>query len=281
VTSYNLYNTPYRETLIEISLNSFHVAEIVIMGKTESLPIPNIKKKNRRSKQTKKTEKRIIHKLEQRLEKSHTIFDTTKVKTTTTEDGLVLFYSMFQGWSFNFTAFFVHPVYALCFTRWLTWKDMLAHLWFDTDDSPLWHSCVGVAKIESSLIEKVKKETPLWGKVSRSFFKGIDVYRYVGSEKLETTIIRCNNETYNRCSTLFCYHADYQQSAGSIFLKNKKIKDVIPYDNTNYVGDWKITPKNTPGICGDCQGTLLFNIGYSIRKKLKNKANDEGVGKSF
>ena len=53
-------------------------------------------------------------------------------------------YIIYRGWSFEYTGF-LHPFNALCWMRWMAWKDLLMHLWVGSYLNPLQHICVGHA----------------------------------------------------------------------------------------------------------------------------------------
>ena len=71
-------------------------------------------------------------------------------------------------------------------------------------------------------LKNMSKFDNKWGDVSTFFFKNIDIYSYIGQKKLNTTIIKCDDVIFKKCCSLFKAHADYQQSAGSIFKTNVK-----------------------------------------------------------
>ena len=179
----------------------------------------------------------------------------------TDKDHVILFYAIFCGYTYNFSAMFFHPFYALCWTRWMIWKSMLPHLWIKKHKNPLWHTCVGVVSVHCSSILLVNKEFNLWGDTSREFFKDVCIYEYVGNEKLETTLIRCSDSIYNTSSKLFKYHADYQQLAGSIFEKRSQCCNLVHSEDTDTYLGWLVTPKNTIGISGVTDDYGSMDVG--------------------
>ena len=40
-----------------------------------------------------------------------------------------IFYSIYRGWYVDYTACFLHPIYAIVWMRWMMWKDHILHLW--------------------------------------------------------------------------------------------------------------------------------------------------------
>ena len=61
---------------------------------------------------------------------------------------------------------FLHPFYALCWMRWMAWKDLLLHLWVGSELNPLWHSCVGHAIVRRDDLKNMSKFDNKWGDVS-------------------------------------------------------------------------------------------------------------------
>ena len=51
-----------------------------------------------------------------------------------------VFYSIYRGWNNNYTACFLHPIYAIIWMRWMLWKDQILHLWKGEIEFPEWHS---------------------------------------------------------------------------------------------------------------------------------------------
>ena len=161
----------------------------------------------------------------------------------------------------------------------MAWKDLLLHLWVGSELNPLWHSCVGHAIVRRDDLKNMSKFDNKWGDVSTYFFKDIHIYSYIGQKKLNTTIIKCDDVIFKKCCSLFKAHADYQQSAGSIFKTNVKCIDHIC--DTKNDKHWKVIPKSTVGLCGDGINKLYFDIGQSSRYYLQHncKNRDQGENK--
>ena len=219
---------------------------------------------------------RKVKHLNKRQLKSNTKFKNTLMRKKTGE--VILYYSIYRGWATPYSAFFINPFHALCWMHWMLMKDLILHLWHDTTERPLWHTCVGVVCVKENLVTKIQKVIPLWGEKSRHFFDSVDVFEYIGDEKLETTLIRANDDLLGKKNGLFKYHACYMQSAGSIFENNTKIIDVMPNDNINF-DDWIITPYNTVGISGKYKDSKIIDVGMKVRNKLKNSKDDIDGGK--
>lgn len=220
--------------------------------------------------------KRKENKLKKRQAKSNTQFKDNEIQMKPGQR--ILYYSIYRGWTTPYHAFFIHPFHALCWMQWMLMKDLIMHLWHDKSDRPLWHTCVGVVCVNDVFIRKVNKVKPLWGDVSRHFFESIDVFEYVGNEKLPTTLIRANDELLERKRGLFKNHADYMQSAGSIFGKKSKIVDVMADAGEDIVG-WIITPYNSVGISGNYNDSKLIDVGMRVRHILRDSMKDRDACK--
>ena len=234
------------------------------------------KKRYKNKPQDRKALKRKLNKLKKRQAKSNTKFKEDEIQTKPGER--ILYYSIYRGWTAQYNAFFIHPFHALCWTQWMLMKDLIMHLWHDKSERPLWHSCVGVVCVSDEFVRKVDKKKKLWGNISRHFFEGVDVFEYIGNEKLQTTLIRANEEILERKRLLFKYHADYMQSAGSIFRTKSKIVDIMDNYPQDIVG-WIITPQNSVGISGNYKDSKLIDVGMRVRHTLRDSMKDRDARK--
>ena len=239
---------------------------------TTTPKIYNHKKKGQRS----KWRKQKLKKQQQKYNSKNQLNTTT---TVTKEKSTTIYYSIYRGWSVNFTACFYHPVYALIWCRWMLWKDMVLHYWRSKNVNPKWHSCVGCCDIITDDIEIVIKNKGIWGEVTKRIFNNIEVMKYNGDVILNHKLLMCMPNCYQQCLKLFKEHACYQQSAGSIF-KNHHGTDLIFIAKQFDDRDWKLVN------CCDIMVSINFpkngflDIAKTARDKLKCKKNDRSGGKN-
>ena len=180
-------------------------------------------------------------------------------KDTTIENSIRVYYSIYRGWSVDFTACFLHPIAALVWCRWMLWKDMVLHFWNGKANPPKWHSCVGRCEVATSKLVKTVKEKGIWGELTKKLFHGVDVWEYQGKAIYNNKIIICDKECYCKCLSLFKQHADYQQSAGSIFTMsggNNLNKMCLDLDHYN----WEVIDSNYLRLCSRLPKDIFLRL---------------------
>lgn len=205
----------------------------------------------------------------------------TQMEVHSTMATTTIYYPIYRGWSIDITACFFHPEYALIWCTWMMWKDLILHYWYGKENIPTWHCCVGSCDVKSNSLSNVHKENGVWGDFTRQLFNGIDVMETNESVFNNHEILICNNECYNLCMSIFKSHADYQQSAGSIFVKRKnmKLKDLMKGKGKQSKCCWTRIDSKDIYVCGDLRNDRLVDIGKSVRERLKSKKNDRCGGK--
>ena len=182
-----------------------------------------------------------------------------------------MYYSLYRGWSVDFTALFIHPAFALCWMRWMSWKDMVLHLWTGETYFPTWHCCVCVVVVKLEDVELVsKQQKPLFGETSRKFFNRVDVYRYIGTCSMMSNILKCPDNLYRECLNMFKTHADYEQSANSIFKGGSEVSRLVDTIDHKIMGWLVVTPRDIH-VCEPKTDGELIDIGSSARYHLKKK----------
>ena len=106
----------------------------------------NKKKKRRRCQQLKIQTRN--HRYIKEQKKLITSNEYNYLDNRVTTNHYEVFYSIYRGWSVNYSACFLHPVYAVVWMRWMMMKDHILHLWKGENITPEWHCCVGVTKVK-------------------------------------------------------------------------------------------------------------------------------------
>ena len=189
-----------------------------------------------------------------------------------------VYYSIYRGWSIDYTACFHNPVFALIWCRWMLWKDLVLHVWYGKEKCPKWHSCIGRCNVISEYLTPVTKHKGIWGVLTKKLFDGVNVMKYDRDVIFDHKILCCSDEGYNICLQFFKSHSDYQQSAGSIFKGTcgrslKEITEIVGSDN------WKQIEFNNLMVIDKLDQNKFLDIGKSARNKLKYRVHDRNGGK--
>lgn len=188
---------------------------------------------------------------------------------------LTCYYSIYRGWSVNYSACFLNPVYALIWMRWMFWKDMVLHFWHGENSTPRWHTCVGVAKFDASDLVPIVKEKGIWGKLTRQLFDGIKIMKFTGHRVSNNRLLSCSDEDFRKCLSFFKKHADYQQSAGSIFDAGCNI---VTLSKKIDIENWIPVIARDLSVCEYITDYKLIDIASSARNRLKSKKNERSGG---
>ena len=237
-------------------------------------------KKSRNKKQNQKFINKKLKKKTQKLsyQSQKLSYQSTSNKTSSITESTnsikQIYYSIYRGYSVNYTACFFHPIYALVWMRWMLWKDMILHLWTGDVKYPLWHFCVGTCEVEEVHLKKIRKHGGIWGDFTRKLFMGVSIYRYMGDKIMNNNVLKSSKDTFEKSLLIFKEHADYQQSAGSIFKNGCIIKNLLNTGSNNFM----IITKREIHINIQLEGNKFIDIGGSAREMLKDSANNMNAG---
>ena len=94
----------------------------------------------------------------------------------------------------------------------------------------------------------------------------------------EQKIIKCPPKLFTRILQLFKIHADYHQSANSIFFSSSRCFDILNEIKWVIEG-WEYVNFNELHLSETNDKHVFIDIGKSMRLKLKDKNNDRNGGK--
>ena len=192
-----------------------------------------------------------------------------------------IYYSIYRGWSVDFTACFNHPVFAFIWCRWMLWKDLILHYWHGQENIPTWHNCVGVCEVDRNNLTKVQKVDGIWGKLTQNIFQGVDVYRHAVLDNVEMRnheLITFSEDCVAKCSNFFKTHADYQQSTGSIF-RCRGNNDMVTLSKEITCLYWINITCESIGLGNNLPSYQFMDVARSARERVKNRINDRDGGK--